>query len=203
MKSLYLQSTAPPISTLSTSYGRYAGFLYQIARVGYVFTKQSALMVSISFASVMQVANGDPVKVTIEGARFRRFKANARTRSWHGTKRGWGYVRIPLCTKQGLYAVKFILSAGRFAFAGLKWQSAEMGAGTKGFWRPSGGEVPFDQLTTPRGYIMRRAPLTSLCWTFQDSRWHRDERSSEYGEVLWNLSWSMLSGRGEIWPLRQ
>lgn len=70
MKSLYLQSTAPPISTLSTSYGRYAGFLYQIARVGYVFTKQSALMVSISFASVMQVANGDPVKVTIEGARF-------------------------------------------------------------------------------------------------------------------------------------
>lgn len=45
---------------------------------------------SISFASVMQVANGDPVKLTIEGARFRRFKADALTRSWHGTMRGIG-----------------------------------------------------------------------------------------------------------------
>lgn len=85
MKALYLLFTAPPILTLSTPFGRYAGFLCQIARVGYVFTKQNALIVSISFASVMLVANGDPVKVTIEGARFRRFKANARTRSWHGT----------------------------------------------------------------------------------------------------------------------
>lgn len=114
MKSLYLLSTAPPILTPSTSFGRCAGFLCQIARVGYVFTKQHTLIVSISIASVMQVANGDPVKVTIEGARFRRFKANARTRSWHGTVKSgnmYGYLcaRSNGCAPLSLYSTPAVL----------------------------------------------------------------------------------------------
>lgn len=62
----------------------------------------------------MQVANGDPVKVTIEGARFRRFKANARTRSWHGTVKSgdmYGYLcaRSKGCAPLSLYSTPAVL----------------------------------------------------------------------------------------------
>lgn len=130
-------------STLSTSFGRYAWFMCQIATVGYVFTKQSALIFSISSASVMQVANGDPVKVSIEGISFRRFKANAQTKSWHGTMRGWGYVSISyLCARSKGYMPLSLYLAPVVLHLRFKVAIGEMRDGAKGFWRPSGGRSP-------------------------------------------------------------